>query len=292
MKATKHFHPFPKLPAELKALIWEYYNTTQPVLRHCFSIQNVRESRASRSKCQRRSYAVFNEETRLYVNNKAESRDEPDMPTRIRVRLPGKVHMRNNGRSPYTATSLGEDFELNGQEVISVSRADIWVNFERDVFYFDCTQYIKYASSTFNFDRASEWFRCLYNPIDRDPPRPLDDNHWIFSVRKLALRLKEVPQQADLDILGKLTRLREVSLVAGDVPRTYFNHPQLRMHGGVYATCPNVSARRGFLPLDQLKHKSLWVQNRAMPKEVLAVLEQLFSDNQMTVKVSVVVDMY
>ncbi|CAJ2501269.1 Uu.00g041220.m01.CDS01 [Anthostomella pinea] len=285
MESIGQFHPFRKLPAEIQLLVWSYYNDTQPILRHCFSLQSSR-----------RTYVAIDEESRLSVDTAAVPGQETDLPPHQKIRLTGKVKIVSTIHPPYSAIRVQSMFRRG--TTVPVCPAIVVVNYDRDVFHFDHSDYAfrRLRGRRRTQQHTRDWFRFLYNPITAGPTSLIDNQHWIFWVRKLALELplrSRDLQQPDLDLLARMKRLKEVSLVVDSIPSAIDHNnprPRFRRHAQVQATPHHI----GFMTLAAFRAASAWHVHVNVPHAdaVRDALVQLFNDHHMDVHVELVVDLY
>ncbi|KAI1100912.1 hypothetical protein F4804DRAFT_317691 [Jackrogersella minutella] len=102
----------------------------------------------------------------------------------------------------------------------SVPKSVVYADLERDIFCFDYCAYSRYS--------PSEWFCFFRKPISSRRPRRLPKDHWIFSVREIALTIpKYTPLSSEWDknIFKHMKQLKEVRLVTSS--RYYRGHIEL-----------------------------------------------------------------
>ncbi|KAI0006753.1 hypothetical protein F4779DRAFT_550412 [Xylariaceae sp. FL0662B] len=203
MATGSGFRFFPKLPTELQFIIWDLYRDGQPHQppdRHCFSLSHAGK----------RVYATFNESSHKVVDILRKQDDSP-LPYQQKIRFPGAVFVETH---PERMNRVWHrDYRKSNK---STSPAFVFVDFERDLFYFDQCDYHPSVKSGSKF----EWFRFLCNPINRESPPQLGDKHWIFKVKKLALRVNypvKFPHDSvaewDLEVLEHMVSLETLLLV-------------------------------------------------------------------------------
>ncbi|KAI1497234.1 hypothetical protein F5X99DRAFT_413325 [Biscogniauxia marginata] len=272
MPSDKEFHLFSKLPVEIQHVIWSFYNETQPIIRHCFSIRPKGRKRSGRA------YAAFDEENRLFVDRTGKQKDDAEFLNRQKIKLVGKVLVLDeSSQLPADTSALPAIYQ---GRTVPLSPAYIWVNFDHDIFYFGRSRYGIGRRPHVHY--TEDWFRFLSNPIDAKIPPILDDGHWIFQVRKLALNVPpaSLPMpQSDMDILSRAKRLRKLFIVAGRAFSYWNPGPYFGFHHG----------RKGFMSLSEFP-QSIWSPDTKPAIEIRDSLVKLFQEHQNKVEVEVVVD--
>ncbi|KAI1412038.1 hypothetical protein F5Y13DRAFT_200372 [Hypoxylon sp. FL1857] len=226
-QVNTHFQYFARLPHELQLMIWEFAREGPRLpIRHCFSEEDSGY----------RAYAAVEVAGRNIVDRLAKQEDNSCvfLPYEKRIRFPGKVHVELPlGKLGTTIFQDYRAFLCEAEECSTrklcdhkrgahtckdttckpanwrvrrkwVSPAVVYVDFELDCFCFN------YFSG-----EMGGWFGFLRNPIDKLQLLPKD--HWIFSVRELALsaRIDTVDGSSwDFDILKRMKLLRRIWLVA------------------------------------------------------------------------------
>lgn len=206
------FHCFRKLPPECQLLIWTFYRDARSGTRHCFSVDGNTLLYA----------ALASDDFSLFDNSAGES-DLADEWTQARpyepfeaIKPANKVLVLAHLAHPsiiFKHTKGSMMFmpgHLRDRAVRRPAAPQIWVNFAEDVFYFDWCQ-----DDSPSFRWAPSWFRALHPSRDETVPRPLKNNHWLFKVQKLALRVGSGYdfEQLDSQILKRMTQLKLLQLV-------------------------------------------------------------------------------
>ncbi|KAI1082163.1 hypothetical protein F5B20DRAFT_25159 [Whalleya microplaca] len=194
MATAPQFRYFLQLPTELQLIIWGFYDS-QPPIRHCFSL-NAHHKRV---------YAAFDESCQQVIRRLGQRGDWSAAPHDKMIRLTGVVLVETH---PQRINTIWDKFCSTKR--LTAPSPFVFVNFERDIFYFNQCSYISPYSG------SHEWFRFLHNPIDS--LFPAGDEHWIFSVQKLALRMDCLRpgnklKPWDLETLSRMASLKTVLLV-------------------------------------------------------------------------------
>ncbi|KAI1459676.1 hypothetical protein F4805DRAFT_49899 [Annulohypoxylon moriforme] len=195
------FPKFFQLPVELQLMIWRLY---WPPTKHFFTVYSgsVRE------------YGSIDSEDYFYVNrlaSKTKDKMFSFIPFLSKIRFVNDVKVRLVGKRP-------EDrlYAFDIRKV--VNRPEVYVDFERDIFYFDyCTRL-----SSQPWTPGDEWFRFLRKPINILSSSNSLKGHWIFKVKNLALCLSYKGIRGstwDHQILQGMKSLKKVWLVTPQIPR-------------------------------------------------------------------------
>ncbi|KAI0179806.1 hypothetical protein GGR52DRAFT_214001 [Hypoxylon sp. FL1284] len=187
------FHLFTKFPTELQDMVWECYRDGLDPTCHCFSI----------TASQIRRYTAVNPKKWEMVNSISKERpaDEDMLPNDSLIRFDGEVTVIGLGKTG----SVSQLF-ANGPYHHTVSAAFVRADPKRDLFFFNYTRY----------RGRHEWFRFVRNPIKGIQPPKLPEDHWIRSVRNVALLVPfKIGSLSDCDraVLSQMKHLQQVYLV-------------------------------------------------------------------------------
>ncbi|KAI0886623.1 uncharacterized protein GGS22DRAFT_186691 [Annulohypoxylon maeteangense] len=207
------FHKFLKLPIELQLVIWHFH---WPPTRHYFTLYDARI----------REYGAISMEDERYVNRLVPKRKKATLdfiPFLTKIPFTGQIRVRL--RRVVSVDPPEPEFSMIG------SKAEVYVYFAQDVFYFDDFPYYYPLTDTW---AKEEWFRFLRKPITQLQPPKLHKSHWIFKVRNLALRLEWIGESRgtewDHTILRKMKSLKEVWLVHPRTPNIAIETPFLMIN--------------------------------------------------------------
>ncbi|KAI1773124.1 hypothetical protein F4818DRAFT_423330 [Hypoxylon cercidicola] len=139
------------------------------------------------------------------------------LPYESKIRFTGTTIVPYNYRKRGAVSSILTSIWYQGDHTVKgwyyeVRSAFACVDLERDLFYFDYQRYKQYGR---------EWFRFLRNPITGDRPRKLPEDHWIFSVRNVALYIPFsdiLISECDETVLSGMKLLQNVYLVVPENP--------------------------------------------------------------------------
>lgn len=254
---NRKFPIFLNLPTEIQYKIWETYCDIQPGFHHCFT-KLGHERLLYSFDGETRLY--INREGAPSDDHSDELPGLMPGPLGVKIQLDHDILIKNELAPPYSATNLvgvrpgslgdGDGIDDGDEGGLGtnrrVSRPVIWVNFEHDIFQFDRVFFENLRPSAQDIVTGAirsaapprEFFSYLYQDAapdissnsgaetedDAHPKRPeLPSSHWIFQVRKLALRVMSretnMPE-ADKDLLVRLNKLRVVFLIAHIMPCT------------------------------------------------------------------------
>ncbi|KAL7621690.1 hypothetical protein AAE478_009017 [Parahypoxylon ruwenzoriense] len=289
MSAGRQFHPFPKLPPEIKLMIWELHTESLPVTRHNFAVSY-----------HDRYYSALTDNTGLFVDRRASPDDRSQVPTCLKVRLPGTVAMKDATRPPH-ATLFGTlpmfyrpDFCKHGGFSPPVPTS-IQVNFDRDVFYFTCSKFdLAHAGSPERFQKLQH-FRFLFHPgMDKKLPH-IYDEHWLFNVRNLAIFYDdgEAISDGDAYILSRMKRLKTLRLVCAELhSNSYYACRRVYANSRYPIRLPPPRNAFGLMNLEEFHRLSPGSLNDEMAQKDRETFLKLFEEHNMKVDVQITVDMY
>jgi hypothetical protein len=280
-QAAAGFPLFTSLPAEIQGQIWDYHYETQPRFRHCFDYRG-----------DTRVYFAFEEglARNMAQTETLDKTPSGGVPVRVldeKVRLVGKNHLlvRKN-------RSVRNVWNVRGQQRASTS-VSAWVDFKRDIFYFHQG----------GVSLGWQWFRVLSNPIDREPPAALPNEHWIFQVQHLAIHIRNlraleraiqeasphhpIIQRTDRRILSHMKNLRKFSIVVGTSGRAYIDaaSEQDQSEDG------KLKKLTGLVPLETITLPELRLPEYC-GYQLRQELLKIFREIGQNVEVKVVVDLY
>ncbi|KAI5861004.1 hypothetical protein GGS23DRAFT_613142 [Durotheca rogersii] len=264
MAPDRQFHLFPQLPPELRELIWAFHEAAAdlPSTRHLFAASG--DGSGARTA------------PRLVLDKRAAAGDHAYLRYRRRVRLPGAVRAVDAQRAPYTAADEWSTLALARLLPPPPAGLDVWADLARDVFAF--VQQAHPAAPP-----------PAYLPHFRGAALP--DAHWLFAVRRLALRPPPRPAlaarvpPADAALLARMRRLAAVYLVVAEVPSGR-DRNNVRQRAG--RDPPPTPDALGFMPVDDFRAASSWPAGLAARD----ALGRFFADHGLSVDVQVVVDLY
>ncbi|KAH8195304.1 hypothetical protein TruAng_010527 [Truncatella angustata] len=219
--ASANFHLFNKLPRECQLIIWTFYRDGRSGMRHCFSVDGDSLLYAALEK---EDFSLVDNTTTGFGDLDLWSRARPSMPME-QVKLGRDVSiLAHMACAAIIFKSTPDSWltlpgELRNRPVSRHKSSEVWLNFAEDTFYFD-----RASDQTPVFRWQPSWFRPLYPGKSEIVPRPLSDQHWIFRVQKLALRITSslrgwirpwdpVCPPWDVQILQRMKDLRSLQLV-------------------------------------------------------------------------------
>jgi hypothetical protein len=214
MEPLKTFHLFPQLPPELQNQIWQFYCEDRDDVVHCFSVDGDSVLYA----------ACYYDRTTIISNTVLGDRFEPRVWGNSSDRVT-ELELHGNVSELCVGTDCAAVFRPTIEMIkkLPVDRrmrivqkhrtSHVWVNFCRDLFMFDFCPDIS-PSPRFK----PSWFRRFHQNCNGIIPRPLKDNHWLFNIQHLELRIPadhpEWYERDELDnrVIDKMVRLRMVNI--------------------------------------------------------------------------------
>ncbi|KAK6204170.1 hypothetical protein LQW54_008404 [Pestalotiopsis sp. IQ-011] len=206
------FHCFRKLPAECQLMIWTFYRDARCGTRHCFSVDGNTLLYAALSSG---NFSLFDNMARGVdgVDDWTQARPyepfeaiKPANKALVLAHLahPSIIFKHTKGSMMFMPAHLRD------RAVRRPTAPHIWVNFTEDVFYFDWCH-----DNSPSFLWSPSWFRALHPGRDDPVPRALKNDHWLFKVQKLALRVGSGLDwgQLEIPILKRMTQLKLLQLV-------------------------------------------------------------------------------
>lgn len=200
MSPNRHFHLFLDLPVELQLLIWGFFMESEPTVRHEFT--NLSHKDGSESD---QWYFSSDEESGKYI-------DRTINPEGV---VTGTVYDKlnlldtNMLQPPYIRFRSWNHITIAYPATTQATRDSILVNFERDIFSFNCRQALTLHKGDGTLKGPSSvgsWF-ALTHPMSYLEQFP----DWIFNVRKLALLRPSL--EDDYQFLTNMTRLKTLYVV-------------------------------------------------------------------------------
>ncbi|OTA99424.1 hypothetical protein M426DRAFT_257018 [Hypoxylon sp. CI-4A] len=230
MATEPEFHEFPALPPELKAMVWDQHaENLKKGVRHYFCTHGFMKPVGVGTP---RSFNKFTEErvyfcVDIYQGIVIKSRVRPSRPrtvqtasrTRTMVEIPrGPTHGYRPGRRLEPGQLLAKT-PCFDDEVKRATKMTVMVDLDNDVFVFGAD------NSRMNYDT---FFKMLPSPIKHLSPPRLHRDHWVFNIRKLALRSSEYPTK---NVVGRdaclgdfdtncLNRLTNVEIIYVIIPKS------------------------------------------------------------------------
>ncbi|KAI0160234.1 hypothetical protein GGR57DRAFT_412573 [Xylariaceae sp. FL1272] len=270
---------FTRLPAEIQMLIWDFYNTNQPALRHCFGLFKKRGVDVP-------IYAALDENSRLFLDLTTRfAHHQLGSPVRAIVPLPASVAVRSDTHPPYAARKRYLALH-NGTYYRNRPTTTTLINFERDTLYFE--------DARFSGAQSSRLFHlipsCLALALPAIPSHSRYDEslHWVFSARKLAFNLYTVAGRMDdnrIALLRSFRRLRNIFLIAQQLPGS------LAQRSGGFLNPSD--GFKGFMNIYQFnKRWPNWTVPTDHGEQAADKLKSVFAENRMPVSVELVVDLY
>ncbi|KAI0839402.1 hypothetical protein F5Y06DRAFT_303132 [Hypoxylon sp. FL0890] len=121
MASGGKFHLFLRLLVEIQLLVWKFYTDNRSAIRHCFFGQNPP------------SYASFDKDGGLLSYKFAAPGEDANCISYSKISFRA-INLWNSQHPPHSIAGVEEMFR-EGQTT-SMEFVSIWVEFERDVFYF------------------------------------------------------------------------------------------------------------------------------------------------------------
>ncbi|KAI0131876.1 hypothetical protein BJ170DRAFT_717683 [Xylariales sp. AK1849] len=210
MSTPTSLRSYKKLPAEIRDMIWEYYQELQPVTHHCFLLHHTLTPGGNPSP--KRSYLAVDHYHRALNSNHIAKHDspqtmmiDPNAPKSVivdKIRLPGSVNLAG------PKVTFANRFRGSASRLYNVSAKRnpyyLYVNFCNDVFYFHNEYCYENSGPKFWIEDAKldSEFQFLANPVNRsleqhldptmldaDKPAPtMGQQFWVRGCQKVAIR--------------------------------------------------------------------------------------------------------
>lgn len=209
----QNFHLFPLLPQEIQLMIWAFWRSNQPIIRHYFALKG-----------QCRAYAAFDTETMKFITAATTARsaeiasDDPLDPMEFKVRFTNRVETVDDMAKLEEAVSGCKPVSVRWNEARPpwpvLSPAFTWVNFEKDIFM---------LSSRYRFPGQ---LRFLFQKIGAISPPDIPGNHWARRIQHLGIRMStqhDCPNELDARGLSQMVSLKRVYLIlTSGLPLNYY----------------------------------------------------------------------
>ena len=261
-------------------MVWDFYYETDPVLRHCFRLQD--------NECP--VYYAFDEDTRLFVDTTT-TEEQATIPSKTAVHLIG-FKLYDISRPPFSETEPRYFTQSPSGPELSVR---ISVDLAKDIFSFDYKSFMM-AVKRMSISKIPMLDKTGYWDVGSAT------SCWSLSMRKLAIDMSNAPlpplEQPPHKALTWFEQLRVVYLVVGRAPgRVDYNKCALtrsqRRLWGRRRPRPDTPDHTGLMPLSEYQKLSTWTLTLNPLTDVFQrELETVYRDNNMKVQVQQMVDIF
>ncbi|KAI1335383.1 hypothetical protein F5Y15DRAFT_419869 [Xylariaceae sp. FL0016] len=188
------FHCFPKLPPELKNMIWSFYEASLPIPRHKFDVsfrQRMGKQDRQTYPCLSRKYRVYYESSLFTVGHMTKSYEMGIIDTGSdRLDFTGRVHFQDHHSD-----------KLKDKDT-RYTMADL----SRHYFHFGCLMRDQEP-----WGSVARWFLFTFPNIGQLRQEP-ENTHWVYTIQKLVLDTHSFVV-IHRDVFGKMTALKSIFFV-------------------------------------------------------------------------------